>query len=58
MIRAASQVVALVDPSKFGHDHLVRFGAWTDIDILITGTETDNAMLDAIRNHGVEVITV
>ncbi len=58
MIRSASHVVALVDPSKFGHDHLVRFGAWADIDILITGTETDTAMLDAIRTHGVEVVTV
>jgi len=58
MLRSASQVVALVDPSKFGHDHLVRFGTWADIDILITGTEVDNAMLDAVRGHGVDVITV
>lgn len=58
MLRSASQVVALVDPSKFGHDHLVRFGTWADIDILITGTEVDDAMLDAVRGHGVDVITV
>ena len=31
---------------------------WADIDILITGTEVDDAMLDAVRGHGVDVITV
>ena len=58
MIRAARQVVALVDPSKFGHDYLVRFGTWSDIDILITGTEVDRGVLDAVRDQGVAVTTV
>ena len=39
MIKAANRVVALVDHSKIGHDHFVRFAEWSDIDVLITNTE-------------------
>ncbi len=58
MISAARHVVALVDPSKFGHDHLVRFSNWSDIDLLITGDAVDPEMIEAIRRNGVEVATV
>lgn len=58
MIGAARRVVALVDPSKFGHDFLVRFGSWSDVDILITGAEVDEGSLAAIRDQGVVVTTV
>lgn len=58
MIAAAARVVALIDPSKFGQDHLVRFSQWDDIDVLITGVEADPVMVADIRAQGVEVVLV
>ena len=58
MISAATQVVALIDPSKFGQDHLVRFADWDDVDLLITGMEADQGTLESIGNQGVEIVFV
>ncbi len=58
MIASAARVVALIDASKFGQDHLVRFAGWDDIDVLITGAEADATMLDEIRSQGVFVAAV
>lgn len=58
MIAAARTVVALIDPSKFDHDQMLRFASWDDIDTLITGVETSRETLDGIRSLGVEVVLV
>ncbi|MEZ5166537.1 MAG: inositol monophosphatase family protein [Acidimicrobiales bacterium] len=34
-------MVALVDHSKVGQEHFIRFAGWPDIDVLITNTEVD-----------------
>lgn len=39
MIAAAQRVVALVDHSKLGHDHFIRFAEWSDVDVLVTNSE-------------------
>ncbi len=55
MIRAARRVVALVDHSKIGHDHFIRFAAWSDIDVLVTNTEVDPTVIEAIEATGTTV---
>lgn len=56
MIGAARRVVALVDHSKFGKEHFTRFAEWSDIDVLITNTEADQAEVQAIEATGTIVI--
>lgn len=56
MIRSARRVVALVDHSKFGQEHFIRFASWTDIDVLITNTEADPADIAAIEAAGTTVV--
>ncbi len=56
MIRSARRVVALVDHSKFGRDQLARFARWSDIDLLITNSELDEAVIEQIRAPGTEVV--
>ena len=56
MIRAAKRVVALVDHSKAGHDHFVRFAAWADVDVLVTNTEVDPDVVRAIESAGTTVL--
>lgn len=55
MIRAANRVVALVDHSKVGHDHFVRFAEWSDIDTLVTNTEVEPSVIARIRALGTVV---
>lgn len=57
MIRAARRVVALVDHSKVGHDHFTRFAEWSDIDVLVTNTEVDPAVVDRIEALGTTVLS-
>lgn len=56
MIRAARRVVALIDHSKIGHDHFMRFAQWSDIDVLITNTELDGRIVAAIEQLGPTVV--
>ncbi len=56
MIRAARRVVALVDHSKFGQEHFIRFADWSDIDVLITNNEADPADIAAIEAAGTSVV--
>ena len=56
MIHAARRVVALVDHSKFGNDHFIRFAEWTDIDVLVTNREADSALVAAIEAQGTTVL--
>lgn len=56
MIRAARRVVALVDHSKFGQEHFIRFADWSAIDVLITNTEADPADIAMIEAAGTSVV--
>lgn len=55
MIKAAHRVVALVDHSKLGRDHFIRFAEWSDVDVLITSTEADPAFIAHIEQLGTAV---
>lgn len=52
MIRAAGRVIALVDHSKVGQDHFIRFAEWSDIDVLVTNTEVDREIVARIESLG------
>lgn len=56
MIRSARRVVALVDHSKFGKDHFVRFAKWSDVDVLITTAEADAEAIALIEGMGTTVL--
>ena len=56
MIRAARRVVALVDHTKVGRDHFIRFAEWSDIDVLVTNSEVDPAVVAAIEASGTSVL--
>jgi len=56
MIRSARRVVALVDHSKFGQEHFIRFAAWSDIDVLITNTEAPAEDVAEIEALGTTVL--
>lgn len=56
MIRAARRVVALVDHSKVGHDHFIRFARWSDVDVLVTNNEVDPDTVTAIEAAGTTVL--
>lgn len=56
MIRAARRVVALVDHSKFGSDHFMRFAGWSDIDLLITNRELAPDVIATVAATGTTVV--
>ncbi len=56
IIRSARRVVALIDHSKFDHEHFVRFADWNDIDVLITNRETDPDQIVRIESAGTSVV--
>lgn len=56
MIRAARRVVALVDHSKFGEDHFIRFAEWSDIDVLVTNREVNPTVVAEIEAQGTTVV--
>ena len=56
MIGAARRVVALVDHSKVGQDHFIRFAGWSDVDVLVTNTEVDPQVVSAIEALGTTVM--
>ena len=55
MIHAARRVVALVDHTKFGEDHFIRFAEWSDIDVLVTTGELDPRLAAEIEASGTTV---
>lgn len=57
MIGAARRVVALVDHSKVGHDHFVRFASWSEVDVLVTNTEVPTDVVEAIQATGTTVLS-
>jgi len=56
IISAARRVVALVDHSKLGHDHFIRFAEWSDVDVLVTNAEVDATTVAAIEALGTSVL--
>ena len=56
MIGAARRVVVLVDHSKVGQDHFIRFAEWSDVDVLVTNTEVDASTVAAIEALGTSVL--
>ncbi|MGH3645998.1 MAG: DeoR/GlpR family DNA-binding transcription regulator [Micromonosporaceae bacterium] len=56
MIAAARRAVLLADHTKIGNDYLSRFGALTDLDLIISDTGLDPDLTEDIEAAGVRVI--
>ena len=56
MVRSARQVVALVDSTKIGQEHLVSFASLDDIDLLVTDVELPPALIDQLTATETEVL--
>lgn len=56
MIESARRVVALVDHSKFGREHFMRFAEWSEVDVLVTNIEADPAAVAEIESFGTTVL--
>ncbi len=56
MVRAGQRVVVLADSSKLGREHLVRFAALEDVDVLVTDAEAAPADLARLEDAGIEVV--
>ena len=56
MVRSARQVVALVDSSKIGQEHLVSFASLDDVDLLVTDVELPPALTEHLATTETEVL--
>jgi DeoR family transcriptional regulator, fructose operon transcriptional repressor len=56
MVRAAQRVIVLGDSSKLGREHLVRFAAIEDVDVLVTDGEADPGLVTELETMGIEVL--
>ncbi len=56
MVRAGQRVVVLADSSKLGREHLVRFAALEDVDVVVTDGGADPAVVERLADAGVEVL--
>lgn len=56
MVRSARQVVALVDSTKIGQEHLVSFASLTDVDLLVTDVELPPALTEQLATTETEVL--
>jgi len=56
MARSGQRVVVLADSSKLGAEHLVRFAAIEDVDVLVTDDEADPAVVAELEVQGIEVL--
>ncbi len=56
MAGAAQRTVVLADSSKLGREHLVRFAAVDDVDVLVTDSGADPAVVGRLEDAGVEVV--
>jgi DeoR family fructose operon transcriptional repressor len=56
MVRAGQRVVVLADSSKLGREHLVRFAAVEDVDVLVTDAGADPEIVAELEKAGVEVV--
>lgn len=56
MTRAAQRVAVLADSSKLGREHLVRFAAVEDVDVLVTDDGAPADLVIELEERGVEVL--
>jgi DeoR family fructose operon transcriptional repressor len=56
IIRAAQRVVVLADSSKLGREHLMRFAALDEVDVLVTDADADRESLAELEAAGLEVV--
>jgi DeoR family fructose operon transcriptional repressor len=56
MVRAAQRVIVLGDSSKLGREHLVRFAAIEDVDVLVTDGDADPGIVTELETMGIEVL--
>jgi DeoR family fructose operon transcriptional repressor len=56
MINASRRVVLLADHTKIGNDYLARFGAMSDLDLLITDNGLDADLADEVEAASVRVV--
>jgi DeoR family transcriptional regulator, fructose operon transcriptional repressor len=56
MVRAAQRVIVLADSSKLGREHLVRFAAVEDVDVLVTDGGADPGVVAELETTGIEVL--
>lgn len=56
MARSAQRVVVLADSSKLGREHLVRFAAVEDVDVLVTDRGADPGVVAVLETTGIEVV--
>jgi DeoR family fructose operon transcriptional repressor len=56
MARAAQRVIVLADSSKLGREHLVRFAAVEDVDVLVTDAGADPGVVTELEAMGMEVV--
>ncbi len=51
MIQAARRVVVLADHTKIDNDHLYRFALWSDVDVVVTDADIDDAIARDLRRQ-------
>ena len=56
MVRAGQRVIVLADSSKLDREHLVRFAALHDVDVLVTDTEADPGIVAELEKADIEVV--
>jgi DeoR family transcriptional regulator, fructose operon transcriptional repressor len=56
MVRAAQRVIVLADSSKLGREHLVRFAAVEEVDVLVTDGGADPGVVAELETTGIEVL--
>ncbi|TFV81142.1 hypothetical protein E4P40_17060 [Blastococcus sp. CT_GayMR20] len=56
MVRAGQRVVVLADSSKLDREHLVRFAAPEDVDVLVTDAEADPGVVAELEKAGIDVV--
>ena len=56
MVRAGQRVIVLADSSKLGREHLMRFAAVEDVDVLVTDDGADPGVVAELEMTGIEVL--
>jgi DeoR family fructose operon transcriptional repressor len=56
MVRAGQRVVVLADSTKLDREHLVRFAAPEDVDVLVTDTQADPGVVAELEKAGIDVV--
>ena len=56
LVATGRQVVVLADSTKLGAEHLHRFAAMAEVDVVVTDDEVDEAAVRALDALGVEVV--